>query len=634
MRDNFMDEENSNLITKKFWSFVKSNSNSHRIPEVVHLHDVHRSVPSEQAELFNNYFYSQFSEGSLYDVELNHTRYDGTPEIDFDPIRVSNFLSNINVNKAMGPDKIHGRVLKNCANSISYPLSILFKLSFYTSSIPLEWKTAYVVPVHKRGSKSDVENYRPISLTSLVMKVLERIVRDELMLKCSSLVDDRQHGFLPQKSCCTQLVGFCDSLALSLNKNVRSDVIYFDFAKAFDSVNHDLILHKLKNLFNINGLLLGFLVNYLKDRKQAVVLGNCMSSSLPGLSGVPQGSILGPSLFVLFINDISSGLSPGTNIRLYADDTKIWREVSCDNDHAILQRDVDYLLDWAFRNKMKFHPAKCKVLMVSHSPPPLENILPEIQFYYSMNGNMLEYCNSEKDLGIHINGRLNFSYHCEMLYSKANQKFGLLKRTCHFVNNPRMKRALYLTLVRSIFEHCPIVWRPSSNTAVDRLEGIQKRALKWILNDVYTHYSSSNLYYVHCKQLNILPIRYRFDYHDIKFFHLVINGFSCVKLPDYLQLYNGNSRLRSSHLDYKCYVSSVLPKNITSMSSSSSKRNFSNSYFYRAHLCWNKLPLSLREIVSPGIFKGELIKHLWKEEISAECSDMDSDTSDGSFDFC
>ena len=472
-----MDDENTNLITKKFWSFVKLKSNCHRIPELVHLGTVFRSDPLEQAALFNTNFHSQFSDESLYDIAVEHSRSQSTPEIDLSCTRIKNILSKLNVNKAIGPDGIHGRVLKNCSNALSYPLSILFKLSFYTSTIPLEWKFVHIVPIHKKGSKADVENYRPISLTSLIMKTLEKIIRDELMFRCKESVDNRQHGFLPGKSCCTQLVGFCDSLAISLNNNVRSDVIYFDFAKAFDSVNHDLILEKLKSLFNINGFLLGFLKAYLKDRKQSVVLGNCISLALPVLSGVPQGSIIGPSLFVLFLNDISIGLSNGTNICMYADDTKIWRVIENNNDHLILQKDIDYLFDWALRNKMKFHPSKCKVLMVSQYRPPLMDILPEIQFYYSLGSALLQYCESEKDLGILMNGSLNFTLHANMLYSKANQKLGLLKRTCHFVNNNRMKRALYLTMVRSIFEHCPIIWRPSSSTVIAKLETIQKGPL-------------------------------------------------------------------------------------------------------------------------------------------------------------
>ena len=422
---------------------------------------------------------------------------------------------------------------------------------------------------------------------------------------------------MPSKSCCTQLVGFCESLALSLNKNIPSDVVYFDFAKAFDSVNHVLILHKLKTQYHIDGLLLKFISNYLKDRKQAVVIGNRKSSVCTVVSGVPQGSIIGPSLFILFLNDITDGLSPGTNINMYADDTKIWREIIYESDHNILQKDIDYLMDWALQNKMKFHPLKCKVLMVSHSRPPLVDILPEIQFYYSMGQDILDYCDLEQDLGIYINGTLNWTYHCDKLYSKANQMLGLLKRTCHFVTNSQMKRTLYLTLVRSQFEHCPIIWKPSAFTSIEKLESIQKRSFKWILDDESVSYSSNEyLYHTHCKQLNILPIRHRFDYHDLKFFHSVVHGYSCVSLPEYIKPFSG-TQLRHSHLDSKCFVSEIIPRNLNTITRQNfgftKPKNFSNSFFYRVHLAWNNLPLCIRELDNPTEFKIELVKFIWEE---------------------
>ena len=459
------------------------------------------------------------------------------------------------------------------------------------------------------------------------MKTFERIIRDELMLRSNRHLDQRQHGFLPSKSCCTQLVGFCDSLNLSLNKNIRSDVIYFDFAKAFDSVNHDLILHKLKSQFNINGLLLKFIVNYLKDRKQTVVIGNGMSTICNVVSGVPQGSIIGPSLFILFLNDITLGLNPGTNINMYADDTKIWREINYEIDHNILQKDIDYLMDWALQNKMIFHPSKCKVLMVSNSKPPLDGILPEIQFYYSMGPDILDYCDVERDLGLHINGTLNWTYHCDRLYDKANQMLGLIKRTCNFVNNSQMKRTLYLTLIRSQFEHCPIIWKPHANTSIERLESIQKRSFKWILNDEAMSYSTSYLYHIHCKQLNILPIRYRFDFHDLKFFHSVVHGYSCISLPDYIKPFSG-TRLRNSHLDSKCFVSDILPRNLhsTQNPTSTKQKKFGNSYFYRAHLAWNKLPLFIREIENPTQFSTELVKYIWKEIAAIDRLNMNDES--------
>ncbi len=365
MGSSFEDNDDPNLITKKFWSYVKATSRNTRIPEMIHNEGIFKTKPIEQSVMFNSFFYQQFSEQSNYDTPVEIDPNDNQFNIDFDCQRVFSILSKLNASKAVGPDKIHGKVLKTCAYALSIPLSILFKKSYYTSSLPSDWKLAHIVPVHKKGSKSEVQNYRPISLTSLVVKVMERIVRDELMSKCEYMLDPRQHGFLPNKSCATQLVEFCDSLSLSLNKNIRSDVIYFDFAKAFDSVSHDIILQKLKTIYKINGYMLAFISNYLSGRWQQVVVNGSVSDRLPVLSGVPQGSILGPSLFVLFINDMTFGLNEDTNIMLYADDTKIWREMVVEEDYKILQKDIDYLLDWATQNKMRFHPSKCKVLTVS-----------------------------------------------------------------------------------------------------------------------------------------------------------------------------------------------------------------------------------------------------------------------------
>ena len=616
-RDNFGDENDPNYINKKFWSYVKTANNSHRIPEDVYHNDVHKRDSTSQAELFNQFFYAQFSQESKYDIPMSGNLQDNHMfHIDFTHFHTITLLRNINPNKAQGPDGIHGRILKNCAATLAYPLTKLFKLPYYSGHIPADWKLANVVPVHKKGSKNNVENYRPISLTSIVMKQFEKIIKNELMTKCEHYINSSQHSFLPKLSCTTQMVTFTDSLSVSLNNNYRTDVIYFDFAKAFDSVNHDILLHKLKYKYQIDGLLLKFIVNYLKRRKQQVVVGNATSSTLTVNSGVPQGSIIGPLLFVLFINDIGEGLSESTNLALYADDTKIWRNILSQQDHEILQHDINLLYDWSTRNKMNFHPNKCHVLAVTRKRLPSI----ESRYAYMLNDIKLEYCLSEKDLGVLVTTKLNWTDHCNQLLSKANQKLGLIKRTCHFVENPHKKRILYLTLVRSQFEHCSVVWRPYNKTTINKLENLQKKAVKWILNEEHQSYSDS-AYIIKCCLLNLMPINFRFLLNDLILLHCIINDLSPIKLPFYLSMFDGNHRLRSCHLDHMSLVSSIKPRVYKQYSKSPDSvtefQAFENAFFYRSHMSWNRLPIELRENNCPTKFKAQLSKYIWKEVLES-----------------
>ena len=194
MRAN-LDDQNRNNLTKKFWSYVKSTSKSTRIPELVYQKGKTSSDPKTKADMFNEFFYNQFSEASDYDINISFNT-DSTFDIDFNVARVRDIISKLDSNKVQGPDNIHGLILKKCACVLAKPLSLIYSVIYNTGILPEEWKLSNVVPMFKKGDKKGVENYRPISLTCIAAKVMERVMYDELLCRTQHLINDRQHGFL------------------------------------------------------------------------------------------------------------------------------------------------------------------------------------------------------------------------------------------------------------------------------------------------------------------------------------------------------------------------------------------------------------------------------------------------------
>ena len=632
MEGYFEDDVNDDaLIKKRFWGYWKSTSKAGRIPESVFYDEKHRNNPQEQATLFNDFFANQFSDPSSYDIPIEPDKddpQDCESEISFSPSVVLKVLRKVKPAKAAGPDGIHGMILKHCDVGLARPLSMLFRISYDSGIIPKEWKIANVVPVHKKGSKSDVKNYRPISLTCLIVKVFERIVRDKLMEKCKDKLCPNQHGFLPAKSCTTQMIDVNESLSFTINSKTQADMVYFDFAKAFDSVHHDTLLLKLKDKFKINGRLLVFLTNYLKDREQCVVINGCKSEMKPVASGVPQGSILGPLLFVLFINDIVDDVSEGTNIAIYADDTKIWRAVHNWVDHISLQGDIDTLYRWSVNNNMKFHPSKCKVLQCNDKKvsPHDKTVCGRFPIDpYFMDGNVLEYAHSEKDLGVMINIKLNWDEQRSALLRRARSRLGLLKRVAFFSRSKAQKRALYLAITRSQFEHCCSIWRPVAKSAIDQFESVQKSGVKYILNEEGIDYSRND-YLTRLKNLHLLPMEYYFMHNDLILFHKIYKELICVKLPFYFRSYDerDRSRLRETVHQPRCLDRRLSSVDFSTMRTQHldnqslicdiprTSKAYRESFFFRTHILWNHLPLDIRKINCPIKFREALDLYLWE----------------------
>ena len=298
-------------------------------------------------------------------------------------------------------------------------------------------------------------------------------------------------------------------------------------------------------------------------------------------------------------------IGTGTHISLYADDTKIWREIVMDSDHMMLQRDIDALYRWSQINRMKFHPDKCKVLVVTLKR--VQHILPFDRFGYHLNGTYLDYVESEKDLGVIVHGNLSWGTQCKNLISKANQRLGLVRRTCHFTKCSKQRRVLYLALVRSIFEHCSPIWHPHHTTHLEMFQKLQRRAVKWILGEPLSSYSD-NEFLRKQNILDLLPLRSKFVLTDLVLFHRIVYKSIDIDMPEYVKLLTpsmvSNTRAFASvasskdNLTYKCTVKTRVDV-------------FKFSFFPRTVKAWNDLPVAIREITDPIDFTSDLKEHLW-----------------------
>ena len=275
-------------------------------------------------------------------------------------------LGNLKPGKAAGPDKIRPLILKELKEEISPIIQVIFERSIETGKLPIEWCQAYVTPVFKKGDKTQAVNYRPISLTCILCKVMELIMASQIVkhMNKHSLLYDLQHGFREKRSCETQLTMLVEDLSRAANKGKQTDLILLDFSKAFDKVNHPKLIWKLHQ-YGIRSHVLRWIQAFLGNRSQSVVVGGEESDSVPVCSGVPQGSVFGPILFLIYINDLPDTIT--TKVRLFADDTALYLTIEGEKDSATLHHDLGKLSVWERQWDMEFNPSKCQVIQVTGS---------------------------------------------------------------------------------------------------------------------------------------------------------------------------------------------------------------------------------------------------------------------------
>ena len=361
------------------------------------------------------------------------------PPIEIKTAGIDKLISELYEHKACGPNVIRPIIVKRLRASISPTLQCIFSKSLAEGQVPDDWKHATVTPPHKKGNRNDPADYGPISLICVCCKLMEHIVVSNFMrhLEANHSLNPNQHGFRKGLSCEPQLVEFSHALLTNIHIGHQTDIIILDFAKAFDKVNHNKLIHKLKAHI-VDMLTIERIEAFLSNISQIVVLDGTSSDSVPVTSGVPHGSVLGPALFLLYINDLPDTIY--SQVRLFADDTVLYRTIKSDTGHHRLQTYLDKLSDWAIAWDMMFHPDKCLVMNISKKRHPSK-------FTYSLHNTDLKTTDTAKYLGIIISQDMKWTKHITQTCSRANRALGFIKRNVK-IRSSRIKEKLYKSLVR------------------------------------------------------------------------------------------------------------------------------------------------------------------------------------------
>ena len=330
-------------------------------------------------------------------------------------------------------------------------LARLLEITMNNGTLPGDWKRATVVPIHKGGDRSLVTNYRPVSLTSVVCKQMEHAIASYLrqVWEANDWLYEGQHGFRPGYSCESQVITVCQDIADTLDNGDRMDAIIVDFSKAFDLAPHGRLLVKIANS-GVDARVVEWIKQFLTGRKQRFRVGGELSDEVRVTSGVPQGSVLGPLLFLAYVNDIGRNIE--SNIRLFADDCVIYRQIVTNEDMIKLQSDVDRLGEWAVENAMKINPSKSKAVCFTRArvKGPLK---------YSLLGTLVPEANSCKYLGIILRSDLSWADHINYTVKKAWKALQFIMRILR-KGNSNIKRLAYTSLVRPILEYGVACWDP------------------------------------------------------------------------------------------------------------------------------------------------------------------------------
>ena len=461
--------EKIKLNPRAFYTYAKKISKTFdNIGPLLDKENKLQSDPCVMSNILQDQYKEAFSDPDSGDVNQPLPDTTHVPEFSYIQITIDDIIKaidEISIFSAPGPDKIHATILKECKHEIAQALTILWQKSIDTGQIPSNLLKQTIIPIFKKNNKSLASNYRPISLTSHIIKLFERIVRKKFIqhLEENNLITQHQHGFRRYRSTLTQLLHHMDSVLEILERNENVDILYLDLAKAFDRVNHQLLFHKLENM-KVTGKMLAWIKQFLTGRTQQVVVNGFKSEPASVVSGVPQGTVLGPALFIVYMNNITEFIK-STIIKMFADDSKLISSIKNQQDREKLIMDLKELLKWTEMNSMRFNDDKFQLLQIG----PHEHLKQP----YSHNNINIKKSDHVKDLGVYISEDCTYKHHINEITNNAQNYASWLLRTFTSRREDVMILLLKTYLIPRL-EYCCPVWNPTQINLIERLEATQR----------------------------------------------------------------------------------------------------------------------------------------------------------------
>ena len=470
---------------KYFYAYVKKKAKVlSKIGPLLNLEGALTNNNKEMAEILSKQYAKVFSTPKEAHQDA---RAPSGPTIESIEVRKEDLeaaIDELSSNAAAGPDGFPAILLKNCKEVISTPLSLLWNTSLQSGVVPEKLKRAIITPIYKGGgtSKSQAVNYRPIALTSHLVKLFEKVLRKYLIehMNKNNLFNENQHGFRQGRSCLSQLIEQYDLILSLLDREANVDVVYLDFSKAFDKVDHQIVLRKIEAM-GINGNILQWIKSFLTQRYQSVSVNGVLSDPQEVISGVPQGSVLGPLIFLILISDIDADVIDSI-VKSFADDTRATKGVWSVDDAAKLQEDLQRIYEWTEDNNMKLNDVKFELLRCG-----LNTLLKELTSYTTPSGTLIEEKKDVKDLGIFMSNDCSFRKQINIAIEKSKSVIMWILRSFQ-TREASPLITLYKVLVIPLLEYCSVLWSPSSKGQIQSLESVQWSFLRKIRGDNHDDY--------------------------------------------------------------------------------------------------------------------------------------------------